>query len=493
MKILLINPRMPVYLRTPSLPLGLISIASYLKAHGHQIVFVERSLSKEESLKSVIDRFQPDLIGISTLSYQSSLDAKAITKKMHKWTNAPIIWGGPAPSTLPELYLKDGQPDFLILGEGEVTWLELAETFSKNGDVSEVKGLAYLKNGELVLTPLRPVADLSLFPDIDWSLVDPKAYHTSFFNCSKMLYLHASKGCYAGCTFCSNKIFHQGCNRSRDPKQIIRDIEYLVTQCGTDGIYFSDELFIPQRSLRNELLDLLIEKQLPLVWGCQMRIGILQEEDIRLMYRAGCRWILFGIESGNEKRIKEIKKGIDLSLAKQTVDWCKAAGITVQMSYIIGFPHERPEEMQDTIDFALRMQSNLVVMNILTAIPSSEIYDEALKTNPHFHAPETIRQIAKKERVATDQVTDNLSEIPSRDLHVAHFYFQWKGFIGKDSVKDDRFGVVKKMAKDTFNRIFKHGPKGFLFGTYHSAVQFLMVFFYSHCFPGILKKYHLKQ
>ena len=283
MKIMLINPRMPVYLRTPSLPLGLISIASYLKAHGHQIVFVERSLSKEDGLKNIIDRFRPDMIGISTLSYQSSLDAKDITKRMRKWTNAPIIWGGPAPSTLPELYLIDGQPDYLILGEGEVTWLELVDTFSRNGDVSQVKGLAYLQNGKAVLTPLRPVADLTLFPDMDWSIVDPKAYHSSFFNCSRMLYLHASKGCPAACTFCSNKVFHQGCNRSRDPKQIMRDIEYLATHCGTDGIYFSDELFMPQRSLRNELLELLIEKHLPVVWGCQMRIGVLQEEDIKLM------------------------------------------------------------------------------------------------------------------------------------------------------------------------------------------------------------------
>ena len=491
MNILLINPRMPVYLRMPSLPLGLLSIASYLQANGHRVLLLERS-DKKTDLRRTAEEFRPDVIGISTLSYLSSMDAKDITAQLHRYTSAPIVWGGPAPSTMPEMYLRDGKPDYLILGEGEVTWLAFVRALETGAELSEIAGLAYLRDGVFVRTPDRPVADLKAFPDLDWKLIDPKRYFSSFFNCSKMLYLHASKGCTAQCTFCANKQFHQGCNRCRDPKQVMRDIRYLVAECGANGIYFSDELFLPRRSVRSELMELLIEADLDLVWGCQMRLGVLNEDDLKQMYRAGCRWILFGIETGNEARLKKIKKGIDLQWAAQTVDWCKAIGITVQTSFIIGFPHETREEMMQTVDLALRLNANMTVMNILTAIPNSELYDEAMREDPSFRLPKTIKEIAKKEAVATDQVTDNLSDIPSRELHVVHFYFQWKAFAGKSTVNQDSFGVVKKMAADTLNRIFRHGFKGFLFGTYHSVKQFATVFGYAHFFPKIRRRYHLE-
>ena len=129
-----------------------------------------------------------------------------------------------------------------------------------------------------------------------------------------MLYLHASKGCPAACIFCSNKQYHQSCNRCRDPKHVLNDIDRFVLDYGCDGIYFSDELFCPRRELRTMLCEGLISRRYELVWGCQMRLGVLNEEDVKLMYRAGCRWILFGIESGSKERIDAIKKHIDLTL-----------------------------------------------------------------------------------------------------------------------------------------------------------------------------------
>ncbi len=491
MKVLLINPRLPVYLRMPSLPLGLLSIASFLKAQDHEVRLLDRSMHNE-GIKEEVLRFQPGVIGISALSYLSSLDAKSLTEELREYTDVPVIWGGPAPSSLPEMYLRDGKPDFVMLGEGEYTWLAVAEALEAGAPLYDLQGLAYLRGHTFVCNPPRPLADLKTFPDLDWSLVDPAHYFSSFFNCSRMLYLHASKGCTASCTFCSNKQFHQSRNRCRDPKQVVRDIEYLVSECGADGIYFSDELFVPVRSVRSELMALLAEKNLDFVWGCQMRIGVLNEEDIRQMYRAGCRWILFGIESGDTVRLKKIKKGIDPGMAKETVDWCKKAGITVQTSFIIGFPYETPQEMQKTIDFAKSLQADMIVMNILTAIPNSEIYDQMLREKPGFRLPQTIAEIAKKELVATDQVTDNLSEIPALDLHVVHFFYQWKAFIGRGTVKGESFGIIKKMASDTFDRLFRHGLKGFVFGAYFSLKQFLTVFFYANCFPHIRKKYKLE-
>ena len=486
---MLINPKLPVFIRVPSLPLGLVSIASYLKHYGHEVKLIEH-LVEANDIKSAIREFKPDIVGITAMSFLSSMDAKELTK-MIRAEGIPVVWGGQAATAMPELMLREAAPDYITLGEGEVTWLDLVNTLESGGDVSQVAGLAYMKDSKVVFTLERPVADISLFPDIDWSFVNVEKYFSSFFNCNKMLYLHASKGCPAQCTFCSNRQFHQGKNRCRNPEQIVRDIDYLYEH-GANGIYFSDELWMPDRKLRTELCELLIERNYNLIWGCQMRLGVLNKDDIELMYKAGCRWILFGLESGNPERIKTIKKNIDLCKAKETVQWCEKAGITVQASFIIGYPDETADEIKTTVEFGNSLGASLVVMNILTPLPNSEIYEEA-HAKGQFEYSGSIKEIAMNiEQRATDAVIVNISGVPDIDLKVVHYYHQWKAFIGKSSVKDDSYGIIKKMAGDAFNRIFKHGLKGFFYGTFVSVKQFLTVYFYSHAFRKILKKYGLK-
>jgi magnesium-protoporphyrin IX monomethyl ester (oxidative) cyclase len=492
LNIMLINPKIPVYLRMPSMPLGLVSIASYLNGHGHRAIIIERSI-KAYDIRAEIQRFRPDVIGVSVMSFLSGIDAKKLTQKLRGLTDVPVIWGGQAPSASPEMVLRDGAPDYVMLGEGELTWLAVADALEKKEPLDSIEGLAFLQNGAFVSNPIRPVADLFQFPEMDWTLVEPKKYFSTFFHCDKMLYLHASKGCPAACIFCSNNQYHQSCNRCRDPKHVLDDIDRFVLDYGADGIYFSDELFVPRRDLRTQLCEGLIERGYDLVWGCQMRLGVLKEEDIQLMARAGCRWILFGIESGSKERIASIKKKINLDLAYQTVEWCEKAGITVQASFIIGFPGETPEEMQKTVDFAERLPASLVAMNILTPIPNSEIWDLWDRDFPQYKKPGSIRACARKvEQNVGDLVPWNFSKVTTRELRAVHYHYQWKDFSRKDSVNQDSYGILKKMAQDAFNRIFKHGLSGFVFGTYISVKQFCTVFFYSHFFQRILKKYHLK-
>ena len=493
MKIMFIDPKVPVYLRIPSIPLGLVSIASYLQAYGHEVTILERSVQKID-YKEALRRFQPDIVGITALSYSSSTDSIKITQYVHAhYPGVPVVWGGVGASSMPELYLRDGGMDFLSLGEGELTWKEFVDEWAGDRDFHKIEGLAFLENGAYICNPIRPVADMTLFPELDWTLVHPEKYFSSFFHCDKMLYLHASKGCPASCTFCANKQFHQGRNRCRKPEHVIHDLEYLVGKCGANGIYFSDEQFVPNRAVRNRLLELIIDSGLDFVWGCQMRLGVLKPEDIDYMYKAGCRWILFGIESGSREMIKKIKKGTDIGLAKPTIDYCMKIGMTVQATFIIGFPDETEEEVRQTVDLAKELAASLPVLNILTVLPNSEIFFNQVENNPAYKPPKRIRDLIKFERTMTDNPSINLSKVPFRELKVIHHYFQWKDFSGRDSVAGDTFGIVKKMARDTFNRVFKHGFVGFFYGGYNSVKQFVTVVFYSHCFPSIVKKYRLKE
>lgn len=411
---------MPVFGRVPSLPLGLVSIASYLKAYGHDAKIIE-CLVESSDVSKALKEYKPDIVGISAISFLSSIEAKRLTELVHS-NGIKVVLGGQAATAAPELILKEAKPDFIILGEGEITWLELVNTLESGDEISSVNGLAYIENGEVTYTKQRDVADISQFPDIDWSLINVENYFSSFFGCDKMLYLHASKGCPAQCTFCSNQTFHQHKNRCRKPEQVMRDIDYLYSK-GANGIYFSDELFVPQRELRTQLCEMLIERNYNLTWGCQMRLGVLNEDDVKLMYKAGCRWILFGIESGNPERIKSIRKNIDLSIAKETIEWCEKAGMTVQASFIIGFPEETEEEIRNTVSFAKDLNSSIINVNILVPLPNSEIYEYAYKQK-NFRFPDSIRGLALEvEQNATDKVVVNLSNVDNVDLKVVHNYF----------------------------------------------------------------------
>ena len=489
MKIVLINPKLLIFMRMPSLPLGLISIASYLKANNHDVKLVEM-LVENNDLEKTLSEFKPDIVGISTMSFLAGLEAKRLTRiiQVH---NVPVVWGGQAATAMPELIFQEASPDYIILGEGEVTWAELAYALENNRDVSEVAGLVYRKDSALIYTDTRSVADISAFPDLDWSMVNVPKYFSSYFNCDKMLYLHATKGCPAQCTFCSNQAFHQSKNRCRNIDQIIRDIDYLYSQ-GANGIYFSDELWIPQKSLRRDFCNKMIERNYNLVWGCQMRLGVLDEEDVDLMYKAGCRWILFGLESGNQDRIRLIKKNIDLTQAKKAVEMCENRGITVQASFIIGFPDETEEELRQTVSFADSLGASLVYMKLLIPLPNSDIYNNA-KEKGLFEFPASIKKLATDiEQKATDSLTVNFSKVPDIELKVIHYYYQWKAFAGKGSVNNESYGIIKKALSDAINRIFKNGLKGFFYGTFSSAKQFLTVFFYSHMFKKVMRKYKLK-
>ena len=187
MRILLINPKLPIFMRMPSLPLGLLSIASYLKTYGHEVNLVD-TLVQNIDIEESLNQYKPDIVGISVMSFLAGIEAKRITQEIKK-LKIPVVWGGQAATAMPELMIKEAEPDYIILGEGEVTWLELVTTLENKEDVSKVAGLVYLENSKVTYTKTRELADISSFPDIHWNLVDVKKYFSSFFNCDKMVYL----------------------------------------------------------------------------------------------------------------------------------------------------------------------------------------------------------------------------------------------------------------------------------------------------------------
>ena len=226
MNVLLVQPNCCFQTLPQSAPLGLLSIAAYIKQHGFQVRVYDRNVEKI-SFEKVMRVFRPDAVGVAVTSVTHIKDGVAVSHRFRR-DGIPVIWGGHMASVVPEMVLREGGADYTVIGEGEITFFELLRVIESKSDVSQVKGIAYLDGmGALRLTPEREFADLADLPVIDWSLVNPKKYFTPRTNCKRLMYLYASKGCPGRCAFCFNESFHHRKCRRRPVDYVMHEIAEL--------------------------------------------------------------------------------------------------------------------------------------------------------------------------------------------------------------------------------------------------------------------------
>ena len=489
MRVLLFMPRGKFNYKAPYVPLGVLSIATYLKEHGHTVRVVDRSFVKESAEKTVA-AFAPDVVCVSLISVRLFDDAIRISAAAKK-SGLPVIWGGMIPSDYYEVCLKAGYADYISMGEGEINILNLLAALESGGDVSRVKGIAYMKDGAPYKTEPQPVADLAELPVIDFTLCDPDQYIHSYMCCDRMMYLYCSKGCFSHCTFCSNPTFHCNSYRMRPVDYVIREIRYLYDNYHIDGVYFSDECWYISKRYMREFCRRLDEEDIHIYWGCELRCGMYNREDFEYMYAHGLRWVMLGLETGDPEMLKTIKKGITVEQIRKSVSVCKAVGVTTMVTFIVGYPEETPAQLQNTLDLLYEIKATISACNIFTPIPNTEITDELVKKN-EYSLPEVSADIRKT--LTTEYSPYRCKYIPMRDLRVIRSCFMWKVFTSKSvSESKKHFEIARNSIKDTWNNIRRYGFKHLIPALFITAGNFLPIFWYAHFYPKTRKKYHLER
>ncbi|MBQ6118339.1 MAG: B12-binding domain-containing radical SAM protein, partial [Clostridia bacterium] len=486
--VLLINPAVGFYDRTMSTPLGLLSIGSYLKHYGHTVRLYDRCVDKTK-LKTVLKQFSPAVVGISVMSSRGLKDAIQLSKEF-KDRGLTVVWGGQLPSLQPDLVIQKDYVDIVSLGEGEETWLELIDCFSGKQALADVLGIVYKKSGEIIRRPCRPFSDLGAFPPTDWSLIDVPKYMQTYIGCKKMMYLYSSKGCPGRCAFCPNVTYHQSTHRNRPNEQVIEEIRYLYEHYGLDGVYFSDEVWRTKRSDLQDFCRRMMEAKLPVQWGVDLRIGLFNEEDYRLMYQAGCRWIFFGIETGSREMQRLIHKNIPYEKIKPTIELLNQIGFTTMSSFIVGFPDETEDQLRETAKMLNEIPIGLSPIFHFTPLPGTELYDR-LVAEGRCHEPEKLEDLLHV--VATENLGTNYSRVPDTDLKVIRNWYHWKSFTNKNAIQDSKpFEFARQTIQSTLSVISRNGFSSLFINGFSAANEFLYVFYYSHMFPGVKKKYGLK-
>lgn len=484
MRVVFFYPQIENSFRASSVPLGILSIASYLKANGHEAIICDRFFTKEKA-EATLKRHSPDFIGISVISNVFIKDAITVAKAA-KSLGIRVVWGGSLSSVISLEILESGLADYVSINEGEFTWLEMADAFDAGRSFDNIKGLAYLKNGEYFRNEDRGFIDLSVLPKLDWTLIDPKQYFQTGYGYDKMITTYFSKGCVGRCSFCYNHRFHCSTRRQRPLEYVLEEMRYLIDSCGAGGFDFTDDLMFANRKQVDEFCNAMIDSGLNTRWSGYLSVGIINDaEGYELLYKSGCRSMIYGVESGSPRILKNVGKSMNLDRIKSNIELCGNAGIVPIVMFMLGFPGETQEDVMATISLAKQLKGATLGFGFFTPIPGTKMYEE-LVSQGKITPLKTLEDHANVN--FAEQISVNVSELSTLDLSVIRKYFRLRGLTYQSSNSSDEqlLKVIRNTLKSMSGRGLKHFIRGGLYSFYSLMDAFSM---FLH--PKIRKEYGL--
>lgn len=397
------------------LPLGILSIAGYLRKHDIDVRIYDINTS-HETLDEIIRRYSPRCVGISTISGPMLKHAVSIGRRIRKLDKKIlIIWGGMHPTIYPELTLKNDYVDFVVIKEGEITVLEIIKSLDNPDRYKNIKGIGYKLNGKLMINSERSfIENLDILPMPAWDLVDAKQYYNKQFWGSKIFTLNTSRGCYFRCNYCQNQIVSKQKWRAMSAKRIVEHLICLKSTYNSDGIYFVDDDFNADQSRILEFLNILKIERISIKWHEISRVNHYQKTDIVKLRRwSGCRSVDFGVESGSERMLKFIQKGQTVEQIKKAFLNCQSVGIKANALFMIGLPTETKEDILQTVKLLDEIPYLFGICSIYKPYPGNKLFD-FLQENNKFYLPDDLGQMG--DFLSYNDTTYNFSEIPSKEL-----------------------------------------------------------------------------
>lgn len=348
MKILLVNA--PVTVRNPharlSPPLGLAYIASALIGEGHTVSAIDLNMSgmDEGRLAGIIQRAHPDIVGISAMTetvtngFAVARTVKAVDSEM------VVVVGGAHPTIMPFDVLPQDAVDFVVVGHGERTMVELVSALEGDGQAFEgIAGLGFKtpeirvnERGALIHPDDLPLPARGLFP---------LEFYREPYNV-----LTATGSCPYRCPFCSASAVWEGRRNARSPGSVVEELRQLQCDYGADYVFFSDDIFTLDKKWVYELLEEMKTLDSPMMWGCATRADLVDPALLHAMAAGGCRGIQYGVESGSQRildTVKHIKKEQVLAAVKAA----RSEGIGVACSFMVPFPDDTLETITETGEF----------------------------------------------------------------------------------------------------------------------------------------------
>jgi radical SAM superfamily enzyme YgiQ (UPF0313 family) len=402
LRILLISPP---YARLLGLgncrfPLSFGSMASILSINGHAVAIYDADFDKNligksetyehsftnqpriaealnnnghyvwKEIEQQIHRFKPDVVGITTMTskFPMAIRIAEIAKTLDP--DIRVVIGGHHSSIFGQKLIQDRNIDFAVIGEGEITFLELVNRMcDAHPDYARVTGLAYKSGGRIFVNePRELLTNLDVLPIADRDLIINDGFVTENN-------IMTSRGCPFNCSYCGAQVIWKRKVRRRSVQNVVCEIEYLFKRSPSRSINFWDDSFTSDRKYTEEMVNAL-KKFDGLRFSCITRLDLVDQRTLAQLKDAGCSMILFGIESGNDDILKRIDKKMTRELIKQKTGMVDAIGIPWLGFFIMGYPGETRETILQSLDFMKELNPSYAEINIFNPLPGTRVWNE---------------------------------------------------------------------------------------------------------------------
>ncbi len=434
-------------------PLGLLCVAPPLLSAGHEVKVLNLNLlhNPDRYLCTELNEFNPDFVGItSTTPLIKKAYKLAATIKKHN-NEIIIVAGGPHPSALPEDVLHESEIDCVVVGEGDFALKMIVE----KGLSPSVPNIYYKRDGTIIKSTVQGYAteDLDTLPYPAYELLEVEKYSQPGISSRSQPvgYLETSRGCYAKCTYC-NKNIHGYKVRQKSPMRVVNEMERML-KLGFREIHIVDDVFTANMKRAYAICEVILKKGLRFPWYPRggIRVDNVNLELLKIMKKAGCYRVPFGIESGSQRVLDIIKKKITLEQAEEAVRLAKKAGLETECYFMLGLPTETEENLQESIDFAIRLNPDYAKFAICVPLPGTPLFEE-MSANGQIKTRDWDKynfSIPPKELYEHDTLSWNVLD---RYYTISHrkFYFRFKYIIKmlyKSIVNGTIFGHINAFLK----------------------------------------------
>ncbi|MFX0023370.1 MAG: B12-binding domain-containing radical SAM protein [Candidatus Hermodarchaeota archaeon] len=356
-------------------PLGIAYIASYLKKYNYDVSILDSkvlNLTTAET-KDRILKEKPDIVGITSMTpiIKGALEAAKLVKEVSN--NIITVIGGPHISVFPKETLSYDFIDFGIYGEGEHTMLELVNSIHNGKDFSNITGLVYKRNKKVYINQPALVENLDELPFPSRDLLPVEKYHCVISK-KPFTTMMTSRGCPFKCSFCfkgpSDKKI-----RYRSANDVVNEIEHCIEKYKVKTIMFYDDTFNLNKNHVKNICNIMIERGIDVEWEAPARVDLVNEKILRLMKRAGCVRLRYGVESGNDEILALMNKRITVRKVEEVFRTTKKNGIKTFAYFMIGYITEDEKTIRNTINFAKKIDPDWIMFNVVTPLPLTDLHE----------------------------------------------------------------------------------------------------------------------
>lgn len=462
-EILLVYP--PYLSKYKNPPLGLAYLGSYLESNGYPVNIIDMDPMeyKLSDLEFYIRNERPRVVGISFMTNQfgSAIEISKIIKKID--SNIKVVMGGNHASSLSEELAEYDSVDFVVVGEGEITTLELIRSFdTKHNDFSKIKGLVYKNGNSIFRTPPRPlIENLDTIPFPLWRDFPINKYDEMILGTDEELpafSIMATRGCPSKCAFCSSHVVFTRRSRKRTAKNIFDEMVFLNKNYGAKHFNFLDDTFTIDQNLVKDFCDLIIESKFGFKWIANARVNTVTLNLLKLMKSAGCLNINFGVESGDPGVRKNIHKGVTSEQIENAHMWAREVGMKVFSYFMVGNRGENWDSINKTIELAKKLKTDHPSCSIATPFPGTPMQEEFEKNdwikikdwNKYYTTPHLIQNFIPV------CVTDKLTQ---QEILDAYYYVNAEFAKIKLKTKYGKYYIfkLKFYQKEVYKRLSNQG------------------------------------